>query len=63
METPRPRQPMQHLTVRVPPSDLRRIEAAARAAGVTRSRVVRDGARQMAREILREASDGDGGSS
>lgn len=44
----------EHVTLRTRPSDLRRIEAAARVSGVTRSRLMREGALQLARELLRE---------
>lgn len=44
----------EHITLRARPSDLRKIEAAARVRGVTRSRVLREGALKLARRVLRE---------
>lgn len=45
------------VTIRATPSDVRRLDAAAEVAGVTRSRVLREGGLQVAREILRDATE------
>lgn len=47
----------ERVTIRTRPGELRRIDAAAQVAGVTRSDVLREGALNLAREVLREAGD------
>lgn len=46
----------ERITIRARPSQLRRLETAARLAGVSRSRILRDGGMRVAREIIQEAA-------
>lgn len=46
----------EHLTLRVRRSELRRLDAAADVAGVSRSRILREGGLEVARGILRSAA-------
>lgn len=43
----------ERITIRARPSQLRRLETAARLAGVSRSRILREGGLRVAREIIR----------
>lgn len=49
----------ERVTIRTRPAELRRIDAAAQVAGVTRSEVLRQGALRLAREVLQDAAEGD----
>lgn len=51
----------ERVTFRLRPRELRRLDAAARASGVSRSRIVREGGLRVARQVLRQAAGEDGG--
>lgn len=53
----KPERRTERVTARWRPTELRKIEAAARVAGVTVSDVLREGALALARDVLRESSE------
>lgn len=50
----------ERITVRTRPSQRRQIETAARLAGVSKSRLLREGGLQAAREVIQQETSGEG---